>query len=434
MVQLLADVFIMLGCFALAVEIYETNGLNNDAMLAAYLLLPLFQTIAFYNATYSRGGLTEWRKSSARAIGAMLISALLLNFFAFFAKMNAEFSRVVFAAGMMLTAIGMTAFRYGVSRWITSRWGPSATNRLLIEAGGPQVNIPHLYRVRADEHGLSPDITDPVALDRLAKYLQNMDEVIVSCKISERLGWAEVLKGSGIHGEVISEFAREIGALGVIHHDQAQVSALLVSSGHLGLRSRATKRAFDVISSLLGLILLSPLMLLCALAIKLEDGGPVFFMQRRMGRGNQFFDIFKFRSMREAKADADGALSASRDDDRVTRIGRIMRRTSLDELPQLINVLRGDMSIVGPRPHALGSLAGKKMFWQVDRKYWQRHSLRPGITGLAQVRGFRGATDREVDLANRLQADLEYMNSWSLWGDVKIVLSTLSVLVHHRAF
>jgi len=275
---------------------------------------------------------------------------------------------------------------------------------------------------------------NPAALDRLSKYLRNMDMVIVSCGPEDRRAWAEVLKGCGIHGEVISDFAHELGAMAIVKHEEADVTALVVSTGQLGMRARIMKRAFDVAASGLGLLVLSPMLLVCALLIKLEDGGPVFFMQRRMGRGNQFFDIFKFRSMREELGDSDGTRSASKDDDRITRMGRFMRRTSLDELPQLINVLKGDMSIVGQRPHALGSKAGRKMFRQVDRKYWQRHCLRPGITGLAQVRGFRGATDTERDLVDRLQSDLEYVSQWSLLSDVKIVFSTLRVLVHDRAF
>lgn len=218
------------------------------------------------------------------------------------------------------------------------------TNHLLIDAGGPEVLIPHLYRVSSREHALRPDLEDPVMLDRLSRYLRNMDQVIVSCLPQDRLAWAEVLKGSGIHGEVISDFAREIGALGIVQHREANVYGLLVSTRQLALRARATKRMFDLVASATGLLLLSPVLLACAFAIKLEDGGSVFFFQRRMGRGNTFFDIYKFRSMREATADADGDRSASRDDDRITRIGRFMRRTSLDELPQLINVLKGDMS------------------------------------------------------------------------------------------
>jgi lipopolysaccharide/colanic/teichoic acid biosynthesis glycosyltransferase len=106
----------------------------------------------------------------------------------------------------------------------------------------------------------------------------------------------------------------------------------------------------------------------------------------------------------------------------------------VDELPQLINVLLGSMSIVGPRPHALGSLAGDQLFWHVDERYWQRHALKPGITGLAQVRGHRGATHTREHLTSRLQADLEYMTGWSLWRDISIVLRTAKVLVHPDAY
>jgi lipopolysaccharide/colanic/teichoic acid biosynthesis glycosyltransferase len=144
--------------------------------------------------------------------------------------------------------------------------------------------------------------------------------------------------------------------------------------------------------------------------------------------------MFKFRSMREEKLDHDGDQSTARDDDRITGIGAYIRRTSIDELPQLLNVLTGDMSIVGPRPHAIGSQANNKYFWEVDRKYWQRHCLKPGLTGLAQVRGHRGATDVEKDLTDRLQSDLEYIAGWSLRRDIGIVLRTVMVLKHDNAY
>ena len=144
--------------------------------------------------------------------------------------------------------------------------------------------------------------------------------------------------------------------------------------------------------------------------------------------------MYKFRSMAVSSHDPEGRRSTGRDDQRITRIGRIIRRTSIDELPQLLNVLLGDMSIVGPRPHALGSQAGDKLFWEVDDRYWLRHALKPGLTGLAQVRGLRGTTEREADLANRLDADLEYLHGWSLWRDLRILLATARVLVHDRAY
>jgi lipopolysaccharide/colanic/teichoic acid biosynthesis glycosyltransferase len=144
--------------------------------------------------------------------------------------------------------------------------------------------------------------------------------------------------------------------------------------------------------------------------------------------------MYKFRSMAMHRLDHDGQSSTSRDDERITRVGRFIRRTSIDELPQLFNVLAGDMSIVGPRPHAIGSQAGNKLFWEVDQRYWLRHALKPGLTGLAQVRGLRGTTERESDLASRLNADLEYLNGWSLWRDIGIVVATAGVVVHDRAY
>jgi lipopolysaccharide/colanic/teichoic acid biosynthesis glycosyltransferase len=211
-------------------------------------------------------------------------------------------------------------------------------------------------------------------------------------------------------------------------------TTLVVSAGPLNFRQRATKRAFDLALTVPALLILLPVLLLIAVAIKLESRGPVFFRQPRVGHGNGLFEIFKFRTMRAERTDVNGNQSASRDDDRVTRVGRLLRRTSVDELPQLINVLLGSMSIVGPRPHALGSLAGDQLFWHVDERYWQRHALKPGITGLAQVRGHRGATHTREHLTSRLQADLEYMTGWSLWRDISIVLRTAKVLVHPDAY
>jgi len=138
--------------------------------------------------------------------------------------------------------------------------------------------------------------------------------------------------------------------------------------------------------------------------------------------------------MRAEGLDTNGDRSTARDDDRITRIGAFIRRTSINELPQLINVLKGEVSVVGPRPHALGSRANNKLFWDIDANYWQRHCLKPGLTGLAQVRDYRGATEEEKDLTNRLQADLECISGWSLMRDMEILLKTVLVLRHANAY
>lgn len=433
---IIADVTLTLACFfAIAVTYFGTISnwrLLDSGMVPAYLMLPMYLTIAIYNGTYSRKGLTEWKRASFRAASAVIVSAALLNLFAFFAKINTDFSRFVFTTGSIASIGGLFVIRYLVARFLRHRWGPSAINCLVIHAGGPAFSLPNAYHIDAEHCGLDPNLEDPHALDRLSRYVRNMDEVVVSCQADSRVRWARALKSIGIHGEVVDGASRDIGALGVVHRDEVGISALLVSRGHLGIRARAAKRLLDLALTVPAVILLSPLFAIVALLIKLEDGGPILFVQRRMGRGNRFFSIYKFRSMREA--DDNGDRSASKDDDRVTRIGRFIRRTSIDELPQLLNVIKGDMSLVGPRPHALGSTAGSKLFWQVDARYWQRHSLRPGITGLAQIRGLRGATDTEHDLANRLEADLEYLSGWSVWRDLLILAATCRVLVHDRAF
>jgi lipopolysaccharide/colanic/teichoic acid biosynthesis glycosyltransferase len=182
------------------------------------------------------------------------------------------------------------------------------------------------------------------------------------------------------------------------------------------------------------LILIMPALLLTALAIKLESTGPALFVQSRVGKGNRLFAMYKFRSMYTDRLDHSASKLTTRNDSRVTRIGRFIRATSIDELPQLLNVIKGDMSIVGPRPHATGALAGDALYWEVSSFYWSRHAVKPGLTGLAQVKGFRGNTETMDDLRNRLQADLEYLNDWSIWRDIALVLQTFGVLMHRNAF
>lgn len=279
---------------------------------------------------------------------------------------------------------------------------------------------------------LGADTSNVDMMQRLGTILADYDRVVVHCGPHTRTDWALILKSANVTGEIVLPGLHDIGAKGVGKF-QGEMT-LIVAEGPLNLASRIQKRAFDFALTLPVLLLLSPLLLLIALSIKLDSPGPIFFKQKRLGRGNRLFDIYKFRSMRSETLDPTGTISASRDDNRITWIGRIIRRTSLDELPQLFNVLIGDMSLVGPRPHALGSLAGNQLFWDIDRQYWCRHALKPGITGLAQIRGFRGATHHMRDLQNRLEADLEYASGWTLVRDLTILVSTVRVLLHENAY
>jgi lipopolysaccharide/colanic/teichoic acid biosynthesis glycosyltransferase len=194
---------------------------------------------------------------------------------------------------------------------------------------------------------------------------------------------------------------------------------------------QGSKRVLDVIGAMLLLLAVAVPLLIIALLIRLESSGPALFRQRRVGRDGIGFMIWKLRTMYVHPAPGEALCQARRGDPRVTRVGAWLRRHSLDELPQLVNVLRGEMSLVGPRPHAPGTCAGGRPFEQISPRYAARHRVLPGMTGLAQVRGWRGETETEDKLLRRVDSDLEYIETWSLGLDLVILLRTL-VIMHMR--
>jgi len=185
------------------------------------------------------------------------------------------------------------------------------------------------------------------------------------------------------------------------------------------------KWLFDKIVGTLALTALAPVMLATAIAIKLDSSGPVFFRQKRYGFNNETVEVLKFRSLRNDMADHTAAKQVTRDDPRVTRVGRFIRKTSIDELPQLINVVfKGDLSLVGPRPHAIHAHTANRAYEQVVDGYFARHKVKPGITGWAQIHGWRGETDTEEKIQRRVEHDLYYIENWSVLLDLYILLKT----------
>ena len=205
-----------------------------------------------------------------------------------------------------------------------------------------------------------------------------------------------------------------------------------LTSAAIGGWGRIAKAVIDRVGAGVGLLLLSPFLILVAILIKLDSPGTVFFRQERIGLNNRPFHIFKFRTMRGPGDDRVDIVQVHADDPRVTRVGRLLRRFSLDELPQLINVLRGDMSLVGPRPHPPGNMVAGRYFFDVLDTYAARHRVRPGITGLAQVLGYRGQTDVVDKLSKRVEADLYYINNWSFMLDIEILLRTIPAVLRGK--
>ena len=430
-ISLLFDGAAMLVGYWVALIFRDSQWLDAGGYGLLSLALPIFLMFEIARDVQSVESLQDRWLGVRRAIGALAATAVLLIGLTFFLKFEG-ISRLGFVTLFGVTALLIVLGKFLLDRIYCRLTAGSATADLLLLDGFVVEPKGVFDVVDVRQLGLRPDLSKPEMIDRLSHIIAPYDRVVVACDYEHRANWAIFLRGHDIGGEIVLDRdmlhnAVAIGRYG--NHD-----TLILSRGPLNLVNRIQKRVFDIVLASALLLFLWPLLTLVAVAIRLESQGPVFFRQVRVGQGNRQFRIFKFRSMRVEKSDEAGVVSTQRDDDRVTRVGRFIRRTSIDELPQILNVLRGEMSMVGPRPHALGSLAGDRLFWEVTNLYWLRHALKPGITGLAQIRGLRGATEQQEDLEKRLRCDLEYLSNWSLWLDFVILMRTFSVVMHKNAY
>ena len=333
------------------------------------------------------------------------------------------------------------------------RWAFDAglTGRRAVLAGGGE-NAAQLIRglaARPDNdiciHGLFDDrdgTRSPVqvlGVPKLGSYrdlvsfarVAEIDLVIVTLPLDaeERINWL-LRQFRVLPVEIrLSAFSRDYAFA-----DESQDGLISVVSRSFAPERRLAKRSLDLVCATVALIVFSSIMLLAAIAIKFDSPGPIFFRQRRHGFNDRVVDVLKFRTMYADAADPEARRVVTRDDPRVTRVGRVLRKTSLDELPQLINVLRGDLSLVGPRPHAVEALSSTQMrFSQMVEGYSARHRLPPGITGWAQINGWRGEVDDPEKLRVRFAHDLWYIENWSLWLDLLILLRTPLSLFNTRS-
>ncbi|WP_304441752.1 exopolysaccharide biosynthesis polyprenyl glycosylphosphotransferase [Caulobacter sp. X] len=275
--------------------------------------------------------------------------------------------------------------------------------------------------------------TDALLNHRLAPYI---DRVVIAITASAETRVRELSEKLGVLPHPLNLFVDG----GTPDEDDATLARIAVGAEHslsgwrdLRRRRIVAKRAMDLTLATLGLIAAGPVMLATALAVKLDSPGPVFFRQRRHGFNNEEFLVWKFRSMRHDAADAQAARQIRAGDDRVTRVGRFIRKTSLDELPQLFNVLRGEMSIVGPRPHAVGMRTAGVESSKLVAEYAHRHRMKPGLTGWAAIKGSRGPVDTPECVRRRVALDVEYIERQSFWLDLYIILMTVPCLLGDRS-
>ncbi|WP_395396254.1 exopolysaccharide biosynthesis polyprenyl glycosylphosphotransferase (plasmid) [Novosphingobium sp. BL-8A] len=439
--------FLLSGCQVLV--------LDGVALLAAYVLMSAvwphgsadrrealmlvlsatYVSIGLYGGSYSPALAADAVKSAQRAWLALFAIIIVEALTTVLGSVDTD-TALTFVRAVACTALTVGLARLGLGRLLSSTWWQSRGRwRTIILLDEKAMVLPKfaglVFDVRA--HDLRADANDPKALARLGALTRDAERVVVACPVEKRMAWIAALRGANVPVEILVEEMDHLAPVGA--GDLAGRSTLKVAFEPLTHSQRLAKRLFDVGVATIGLVVLMPLLLATALAVKLDSPGTILFRQPRIGRSNKLFEMYKFRSMRTEVQDLHGSqLTNGRNDDRVTRVGRFIRATSIDELPQIINVLRGDMSIVGPRPHALGARAGNKLYWEVDPAYWHRHAVKPGLTGLAQVRGFRGTTFADADLTNRLNADLEYVRRWSLTSDVGIVFRTVMALTGKSVF
>ena len=302
--------------------------------------------------------------------------------------------------------------------------------RALESTPGNDVNICGVFDDRSNDR--SPaivagypklgNIAELVEFGRLAK----IDLLIVTIPVSAKGRVAEILKTLWVlpvdirlsaHTDKLRFRPRAYSYLGAI--PMVELAEKPIQNWDF-----VAKRAFDLIVGTIALILLAPLMIGTAIAIKLDTKGPVFFRQKRYGFNNEVISIFKFRSMKHEMADPDAKVVVTKGDSRVTRVGRFIRKTSIDELPQLFNVIKGELSLVGPRPHAVNAHTSQRLWNDVVDGYFARHKVKPGVTGWAQINGWRGEIDDNEKLRKRVDHDLYYIENWSILFDAMILAKT----------
>ena len=411
----------------------------SGVFLSFLLLLFLRETRAYQIASWVRPA-----RASLAATGGSALVAVVFWYFSSFAGYPLGFSWIVGFSASLMVHFAIT--RVTLAVWITSFAAPDCfRQRVAIVGGGPpaeeaikvlersvasQIDIIGIFDDRNDER--SPESIrrhEKIGLiSELAEYARSsrVDLIIVTIPTAAETRLLQVLKvlwelpvDIRISGQTsrLRFSARSYDYLG-------ELPLLTVFDRPLYGWAWILKSIFDKVLALFFIILFSPLMLLVAAAVKLESKGPALFKQKRYGFNNELIWVYKFRSMYAEMTDHNATKLVTKDDPRVTKVGRFIRKTSLDELPQFFNVLFGGLSLVGPRPHATQAKTGDNLYEDVLEGYFARHKVKPGITGLAQVHGWRGETDTVEKIATRVKYDLEYIDRWSVMLDLKILLKT----------
>jgi len=446
------DVLVISGLGLLILALHPGTG---EVALSRYIVAISICSVLIVQS-FSISGLyrLESLVQPIRTIGKIFTTCIfvfgLLFVAAFALKVSADFSRIwTFSWAISTTAsliVLRILIRISVGRWAKN--GALSRNIVVYGAGehGARL-VEHLqrlnqpwFRIIAVFDQRESRVTNPVGdypvmngLDNLVEFarLNPVDEIIISLPGNTQARIRNIIQQLAslpVDIRLCPEFIgtelmnRRVG-------DHCGIPMLNLVEKPVTGWPALSKVLFDYTFAALCVLLSLPLLMAIATSIKLESRGPILFRQYRYGFNNRLIGVYKFRTMYVDQTDQNAEVLTTRNDPRVTRIGAILRRFSLDELPQLLNVLKGEMSVVGPRPHALMAKAAGRLYEEVVDNYAARHKVKPGITGWAQVRGWRGNTDTEETLIARVEHDLHYIENWSLSFDLYIILLTVQAVI-----
>ena len=444
--------FILLAIIGMAIffaYVAEGNLLHYVALSVGASGISLFGQNLVKNHSIQKYRTTLTQISRALAVWASAIVLLVAGLFLL--KLSIYFSRGWILIWLATGAATLVFYRMAV-RSIILQWTKAGRlkRRTVLVGGGPEAeelingikNSAHndielfgLFDDRADKR--YPElVADCPKLGKVADLVEfarltRIDLVIVSLPVSAETRVLHMLKQLWVlpvdirlsaHMSKLKFKSRAYSYLG-------DVPVFDMADKPISDWNIVAKWMFDMAVAAVALVLFSPIMLLTAIAIKLDSKGPIFFKQKRHGFNNELIEIYKFRSMRTEMSDAQATKLVTKNDPRVTKVGKFIRKTSIDELPQFLNVLRGELSICGPRPHALQAKAEDRLYHDAVDGYFARHRVKPGITGWAQINGWRGETDTVDKIMHRVNHDLYYIENWSIFLDLYILLMTPISLV-----
>jgi putative colanic acid biosynthesis UDP-glucose lipid carrier transferase len=444
----LAQIGLVILCALLAKVLYVGVFLNLQQEFGAYIVSSLTVSIIMHCLMRAHGlhepaAILAWREHLGDTLKAIGFSFLVVIAFAYLLKVSSDFSRGWLLTWVALVVVALPAGRMasaGLLRWLAA--AGCTTRRVAVvvyDADGrrlaetlrqlPGVSVVGVFEAsgKGQEAKLIPGVDDLISIGQRDQF----DEVVVAASKILHPDTAQMIERLGVLPVEIWLCPPELNTpiLGISR--LGSLSLLQVKPKPIRNWDYVMKLGLDYTLGVISLVLFLPIMLIVAVAIKIDSRGPVFFTQYRHGYNHRLIRVYKFRTMRVAE-DGPVVVQASRDDDRVTRVGRILRKISLDELPQLFNVLKGEMSLVGPRPHAV---AHNQEYRERLERYANRHCVKPGMTGWAQIHGFRGPTDTPEKMRRRVEMDLYYIENWTIWLDLKIIaLTPFLGFVNRNAF